>query len=349
MYDLIVVGGGPVGIATAILAVRSGLSTVVLEPRTGSIDKACGEGLLPAAVNGLRKMGVAADGRPFVGIRYLRGTRVAEAPFRTGPGMAIRRTVLHLSLSSAAAELAIEILPIKVTEVTQDATGVNVAGIRARYLIGADGLHSAVRRAVRLERPAGSGPARYGVRQHIHHEPWTRMVDVHWTDHAEVYITPIADDIVGVAVLARGGGDQRLDYHGAIRSVPALAERIADSSPVSSLRGAGPLRQRTVARTAGRVLLVGDAAGYVDALTGEGLSMGFAEAAAAVRCLRRDRPADYEALWSQITRRYRLLTGGLLWAQGIRPLRRTIVPAASRLPGIFTAVVNSLGAREVEI
>ena len=77
--DLVVVGGGPVGLAAALYAVRSGLSVVVLEPREGAIDKACGEGLMPGGVHALAALGVHPVGWDLVGIRYVCGGRQAEA------------------------------------------------------------------------------------------------------------------------------------------------------------------------------------------------------------------------------------------------------------------------------
>ena len=105
------------------------------------------------------------------------------------------------------------------------------------------------------------------------------------------------------------------------------------------MRGAGPLRQRTTNRTAGRVRLVGDASGYVDALTGEGIRVGLAQAAAVVAHL--DDAAGYERAWSATTRDYRALTSGLV-AMATSPLRGAIVPAAVHLPGAFGAVVERL-------
>jgi flavin-dependent dehydrogenase len=90
------------------------------------------------------------------------------------------------------------------------------------------------------------------------------------------------------------------------------------------------------------VLLVGDAAGYVDALTGEGLAIGLAGAEAAVRAVLSGRPEEYERAWRGATRRYRLLTGALLAAAQRPALRRRIVPAAQRLPGVFAAAVDAL-------
>jgi flavin-dependent dehydrogenase len=111
---------------------------------------------------------------------------------------------------------------------------------------------------------------------------------------------------------------------------------------VGEVLGAGPLRQRVRGRVAGRVLLVGDAAGYVDALTGEGVALAVRQAAAAVDAIVAGDPQRYEQEWRAITRRYRLLTGALLAASRVGPVRRALVPAADRLPGVFAAVVNAL-------
>ena len=94
-------------------------------------------------------------------------------------------------------------------------------------------------------------------------------------------------------------------------------------------------------RVAGRVLLVGDAPGYVDALTGEGLGVALARRELLVDCVVADRPGDYEQQWRRTTRRYRLMTAGMLHTSTSR-LRSLIVPAANGLPWGFTGMVNLL-------
>ena len=88
MRDLIVIGGGPSGLSAAILAAQQGLSTLVIEQKKGTIDKACGEGLMPAAVDTLQKMHVYPEqSHPFLGIRYIQGNQIAQGDFRNGQGL----------------------------------------------------------------------------------------------------------------------------------------------------------------------------------------------------------------------------------------------------------------------
>src|SRR5258705_13935912 len=93
--DLLIVGGGPGGLATALHARAQGLSVIVAEPRDNPIDKACGEGLMPGGLTELTSLGVDPAGMPFQGIAYVSEHRRAEARFRGGPGGGVRRTTLH--------------------------------------------------------------------------------------------------------------------------------------------------------------------------------------------------------------------------------------------------------------
>ena len=102
------------------------------------------------------------------------------------------------------------------------------------------------------------------------------------------------------------------------------------------------MRRRTSHRVAGRVLLVGDAAGYVDALTGEGIAVSLGCSRALVECVEANRPGDYESRWLAESRRYRALTSSLLWASRRPTLRKALVPAAERIPWLFTAAVAQL-------
>jgi flavin-dependent dehydrogenase len=338
MRDLLVAGGGPVGLATALYAARAGLDVAVAEPRPGAIDKACGEGLMPGAVVALRDLGVPLDGHPIRGIRYVDRGHRAEAAFCHGDGLGVRRTALHAALRDAVAAAGVPVLPRAVQTVTQPPAGdrVVVDGEPVRHLVAADGLHSPVRRALGLDRPV---PARrrYGLRRHLAVAPWTSFVEVHWSPVGEAYVTPVGPDCVGVAVLS----DQRRPWDDLIGEFPPLA-RLREAVPASRVLGAGPMRQRARRRVVGRVLLVGDAAGYVDALTGEGIALGLAQARAAVAAVVAGSPQRYELASRRLGWRHELLTRALLSATRSRAVRERLVPAAAMMPGVFGTAVDQL-------
>ena len=341
MLDLIVAGAGPAGLVTATHAARAGLSVTVVDRRPGPIDKACGEGLMPHTVSQLTGLGVPLQGAPFRGISYLDATHRVDADFRNGSGMGVRRTVLHEALHTAALDAGARIIRGDVGEVSQDGSAVYCGELRGRYLAAADGLHSPIRRALGLDRPP-AGRRRWGIRRHFRTAPWNDRVEVHWAREAvvgEAYVTPVADDCVGVAILtSRQGG-----FDGQLAAFPALAARLRGCEHGGD-RAAGPLRQRVTGRTCGRVMLVGDAAGYVDALTGEGLGVAFGAAELLVESVLADDPAGYDRQWRRMSRRYRALTAGLLHASGFGPARSVIVPAASALPVAFRGIVNLLAS-----
>ncbi|MFF3619369.1 NAD(P)/FAD-dependent oxidoreductase [Streptomyces sp. NPDC002467] len=153
----------------------------------------------------------------------------------------------------------------------------------------------------------------------------------------EAYVTPLGPRQVGIAILT----SEQLPYDAQLSRFPVLESRLSTARR-TPVRGAGPLRQHARCRVAGRVLFVGDAAGYVDALTGEGLSLALLGAAELVRCLSADRPQEYERAWCRLSRGYRTLTRSLLWARNQPRLAPLITPTAARFPGLFRHAVNLL-------
>jgi flavin-dependent dehydrogenase len=345
--DLVVVGGGPVGLATAIAARAEGLSVTLVEPRRPPVDKACGEGVMPAGVAALEALGVDAAtlGQRFTGIRYVAGRQRVEADFpRGGAGRGVRRTRLHAALVARAEGAGVD-LRWGVAALGLTAGGVETSDgeLGARWVAGADGLRSKVRDWAGLGLPF-RGAARFGVRRHLRLPPEGNRVEVIFGARAEAYVTPLGREEVGVALLWEGatrGFDDLL----ATRFPPAVAARFAGAEALSRDRGAGPFRQRTRGVVAdGRVALVGDAAGYVDALTGEGLSLGFREARALAAALADGEPGRYARESRRLRRVPETITKLALFAARRPALAERMVAALGRDPALFSRLLGALAA-----
>src|SRR4029077_14797184 len=277
--DVLVVGGGPAGLATAIRARLAGFEVIVLDRTVPPIDKACGEGLMPDAVARLREIGVEPPGVPCCDIRYLDCDVAAEVLFPVSGGLGVRRTELHGALVRRAEAVGVELRwGVKATGFGEGGVRTDQGTFAARWIVGADGLRSTVRHRAGLEGGEASHP-RLGVRRHFATAPWSDFVEVSWGPECEAYVTPVALDEVGVALLWSG---RKAGFDDLLASFPALAARLAGVPAASRDRGIGPLRQRARAVYKGNVALVGDAAGYLDAITGEGLAVALHESAALV-------------------------------------------------------------------
>jgi len=387
--DLLVIGGGPAGLATAIAARLAGMSARVVERSRPPIDKACGEGLMPDAVARLGELGVElapGDGWRFRGIRYLDGETVAEGLFPRAGGLGVRRLHLHRAMVRRAAELGVELCwgvtvhglalaepvpgsrgapeswesraarprvagspgagalpaPAPATRGTEllaagaytDRAGLEVAA--ARWVIGADGLRSRVRRWAGLEGPPGR-QRRFGVRRHFACRPWSDLVEVYWGPDCEAYVTPVGADEVGVAMLWSGG---KARFDDLLAHFPALAARLDGAPAASRDRGAGPLLQRPRGVCRGNVALVGDASGYVDAITGEGLAVALHQSAALIEALRAGDLARYASRHRRIGRLPDNMTSLLLAVERRPWLRRRMVRALAAEPALFSRLLG---------
>ena len=380
--EIVIAGGGPAGLALALRCARAGFRTLLLE-RNGELpDKACGEGLMPHGVRALEALGVRGAiplelQHPFAGIRYqLEDGRAVDARFRRGSGLGIRRIALSAALREAALRAGARLEQATVRGHRLDAGGIQIetdcGAVRAKLLVGADGLQSTVRRAAGLELESGEiSERRFGLRRHFACAPWSDLVEVHWIDFGECYVTPVGPALVNVAFLwePRAPGftasAARLDATASAQHVrdpfaellarfPTVASHLGSAASASESRGAGPLSRPTRGRVAERVALIGDAAGYVDAITGQGLSLAFAGAEALSRALPRDL-GDARALSAALGaydrslraayRAYALPARALL-ALARRPrLRRAALGFAVRLPRLFSTIVEAIASQ----
>ena len=342
--EVIVVGAGPAGLATALELAQRGVTPLVIERRRPPLDKACGEGIMPAGVRALEELGVSVPPdrcAKFRGVRFIDGPRSFEGRFSTGPGLGVRRTVLSEALLERTRSVGIPVefgCSLREWESRADGVIARTSGgdVRVRLLVGADGLGSFVRSRAGLAAPIRR--RRFGMRRHFRVAPWSPFVEVYWSADTEAYVTPIAADEVGVAIL--WGGDGR-SYERCLAAFPQLEERLRGAEPVTRVRGAGPFWQGARRRFAPGVALVGDAAGYTDAVTGEGITLSLVCARALAEVAAERRPlADYEGAWRKLTRTHRAFATLLGYGVTHPRARSAFFAVLARRPDVFERMLG---------
>jgi flavin-dependent dehydrogenase len=358
VVDVAVVGGGPAGLAAAIATASRGLSTVVLERDTVPPDKACGEGLLPPGVQALERLGVTpylADAcmRRFGGVRFVQEDGSAlDAALPGKGGLGIRRTVLVEALARRAEAVGVEVRSgCAVREVIRhyDVALVSLprGDVVARVVVAADGLHSRLRRDAGLDARPGRR-RRVALRQHYAIPPWTDRVEVHVDRLGEAVVTPVAADAINVNVVWERGAVRGRTMAEHLDRFPALRQRLAGAATISTVKGAGPMAVRARRRTAHRLVLVGDAAGFIDSISADGLSIAFTSALAlgehlpkaVARGATAARLRGYEHATRRLFRSYWTVTHALLWIARHPACRTVLIRRLARHPKVCQAMVG---------
>ncbi len=309
--DVLVVGAGPAGSAVASALARDGRDVVVVERRRHPRPKACAEYASPRITEELARLGLGHAWRtaavPLDGMEVIRGADRVRIGYRDrrGPRHAwgLDRRAFDATLAAHAVAAGARLLDLTSLE-RLERDGERVTGgvlrtaderiaVRSRWVIGADGARSSVSRALGVDRP--TLPRRLGLVAHYAGHPAL-------TDHGEMHVgsgwyvglapTPGGELNVGMALPLTGSGTAATRFAGAIAGIPAVAARLDGLHRLTPIRGMGPIGHR-VTRTAGDGwLLVGDAAGFIDPFTGEGIFRALRSARAAAEALR---PGDDEA------------------------------------------------------
>ena len=300
------------------------------------IDKACGEGLMPDGLAALERLGLQlpmADAYPFRGIRFLSARLFADALFPSaGFGLATRRTVLHRVMIERASQVGTELVWGKaVTGISRDGVHIGKDFVPARWIVGADGSNSRVRRWAGLE--ASYRPRlRYAYRRHYRVAPWTDHMEVHWGQRCQGYATAVGSEQVCVALASH---DPKLRLEDGLKDLPWLSARLQNAGTVTTERGAitGDRRLKRVWR--GNVALIGDAAGTVDAITGEGLGLAFSQAVALAECMEAADLTPYQQIHDRLTLRPRLMARLMLTLDGRPRLQDRTLQAFQKHPDVF--------------
>jgi flavin-dependent dehydrogenase len=338
--DVFVIGGGPAGLAAAIAARRKGFEVILADSAIPPVDKACGEGIMPDGLLAARALGINLDsacGHAFRGIRFRDGRRSVQAPFPSGEGRGVRRTELHQLMTVAAESAGVRLVWGARISGISDA-GVYLGGrlVRSRWIVGADGGNSAVRRWAGLDSSHGDS-RRYGFRRHYRVSDPGDFMEIHWGDRCQIYITPVAAQEICVVLISR---DQRLRLADALPAFPEVNARLAVAEPLNMERGGVTTARRLRAVSRGNVALVGDASGSVDAVTGEGLRLLFQHALALANCFEDGNLQGYDTAHRRIGRRPDLMSHLMLLLDARRRLRHTAMRLFEFEPSLFARMLS---------
>jgi 2-polyprenyl-6-methoxyphenol hydroxylase-like FAD-dependent oxidoreductase len=235
---------------------------------------------MPDAIAAARRLGIVLperEGFHFRGIRFHGEGRSAAADFPNGLGLGCRRTSLHSHLVKHAARAGVEMLwSTPITGIERFAVQAKDRRISTRWIVGADGGGSGVRRWAGLDRFARNS-RRFACRRHFAIKPWTEFMEIYWGDACQIYVTPVSVDEVCVAFISRA---PQVRLAEALRRFPLLEARLGTALPSSMERGAVTATSRLGAVVRDNVALIGDASGSVDAITGQGHCQAFQQSEA---------------------------------------------------------------------
>ncbi|HEX3880268.1 MAG TPA: FAD-dependent monooxygenase [Bryobacteraceae bacterium] len=337
--EVFVIGGGPAGLAAAIAAKQAGFDVVVADAATPGHDKACGEGMMPDGIAAARSLGIdlmGLEAYPIAGIRFHSAGASVTADFPDGMGLGIRRTTLHAAFARHAERVGVHLLwGAHVTGISAGAVEVSGRVVKTRFIVGADGIHSRVRAWAHLE-ATRNDRQRIGFRRHFAVAPWSRYLEMHWANRGQLYITPVNEREVGVALLTRDRGT-RLEQ--ALEWFPEVQRRLTGAAPASSERG-GVTRSRTLKAVArGRIALVGDASGSVDAITGQGICLAMQQSIALADAIAADDLRMYQKAHVRLMRRPQFMSSLMLLLDGRPRLQQMAIAAMKAWPQCFEALL----------
>jgi len=322
-------------LACAIAARKKGFKVTVADGGKPPIDKPCGEGLMPSAMAALGELGVAVgpgDGQVLRGVRFLDSHSLVEASFAGAAGLGIRRTVLHQKMVERAQDCGVTLLwNTPVAGLNTDGATLGGSAVRARWIVGADGIHSRVRAWIGLDARARR-KIRYAQRRHYRVSSRTDCMEIHWGQKAQAYVTPLSDDETCLSLISR---DPRMRVEDAVREFPKLAGYLCDAQPSSARRGAVTVTCSLERVYRGNIALTGDASGSVDAITAEGLSLSFHQALALADAIEEEKLENYQRAHRQLTSRPSTMGWLLLLLDRYPSLRRRALRGLAEEPELF--------------
>jgi len=310
-FDGIVVGAGVAGSTTAALLARQGFRVLLVEKATFPREKICGEGLMPAGASILDELGILSELRAqgaqaFSGIHFhLPRDRCLELNFgevsRTAQGWVVPRMVLDTHLARFAAQQpgvqlreAFRVLSAQTGEGQVELTGLHQGELqthRARLLIGADGIRSRFHNGFGIHRRKRR-TRRFALRTSYDQLQGTGVVEVHCCEAGEAYVAPLGNGSARITLLLFGSAHRPRGaalsdlYFEKLSLFPRLMKRLQSPYPQGPVQSTGAVSLEVSRCHGQRLLLVGDAAGAVDPVTGQGMTVALKDSQLACRILK---------------------------------------------------------------
>jgi flavin-dependent dehydrogenase len=362
MPDAIVVGAGPAGSATALLLARGGRDVRIVERARFPRRKVCGEYLNAGTVDALARLGllerVRAVAQPLQGVRIVAaGASPVALPF-VHPALACAREALDALLLDAALEAGATLEHGRVDDVIVErarCVGVRIRDEegalverRAAIVVGADGIGSTVARKLDLAKTPRRR-ARYAVGGHF-----TGFGEL--DGHVEMYVgsgdyvalNPLGEGrtnvmvVVGKERLARWAADVDAGLRDAAAALAHGVRTFAGVTRIGPRVSIGPLAHRVRRPIAPGAMLVGDAAGFLDPFTGQGVHLALTGAEQAAGAILGGDLEGYARWRTDDERRRARLCAAVKLLVETPPLARHAAARLARLPDVGAALLDAL-------
>jgi flavin-dependent dehydrogenase len=376
MLDVLIAGAGPSGTVAALVLARAGARVLIVDRSRFPRDKLCGDTLNPGAVAFLQKLGLTGGAldraMPLRGMRLTGpGAEVSARYPASASGLALPRRDLDQWLLDEAIRAGVRFeagvtakrpltegqdsaLVVKGLVIAGSGTGSREIRLPATTTIAADGRRSQMARALGLGRDVRA-PRRWAFGVYATDVAGTtELGEMHIHAGGYIGVAPLADGLINVCVVRgpRPAGRTPLDViRTALAAHRDLASRFADARFVSPVRVLGPLASDTWAPGRRGLLLAGDAAGFVDPMTGDGLHLAMQGAVlAAEETLRVLETGDFAGAPARLARARQRTLGAKLrfnravrWLVG-RPAALELASLGARVaPGVIRHAVRYAG------